>query len=183
MIMKDYITKVKNFFSDKIDIINSIILNGYDNLSYFVNDNNSISRPDLYKEDFRKSLENHKYFEDVDGNEFSFNLPDMDNFDFSELNLIKQILEGTVGDYVEIPLEDVVKINKNLILNKEPIVDNTYLVPYSNSIKKAEEGILNKKLVKFPFSNTRPLDDEVFTPATKYANKNINDWIDLAIKE
>lgn len=181
--MEDYIIKVKEFLSKKIDKINSIILDGYDGLSYFVNNPKSVSDPSIYREDFKNKLESYDYFDDSIEDGFNFNVPDMDNFDFSDLNLIRQILEGTAGYYVEISLEDVIKINEFLISNKEPIVGNTFLIPYSNYIKRAEKEILNKNLVKFPFSNTKPLDDEVFAPAVKYVNKNIDGWIDSAIKE
>lgn len=181
--MEDYIIKVKEFLGGKINRINSIILEGYDELSFFMNEPESISAPSIYREDFKNRLESYNYFDESEKDSFSFNVPDMDSFDFSGLNLIRNILEGTAGYYVEISLEDAIKINKSLIVNKEPIVDNIFLIPYNNYIKRAEKEILNKNLVKFPFSNTKPLDDEVFDPAVKYVNKNINDWIDLSIKE
>lgn len=178
--------KVETFLTHKIDDVKDVLLKGYDRLNMYVSNSKSISNIEIYRDTFENSVNSFIYLEKEDQN-LVFNVPDIESFDFSELNIIKQILEGTTGNYVEILDKDLIKIDKKLLLNKEqvnlPNGKTFYLIRYNSYIKGAEKHILGKKLVKFPFSNTPPLYEMVFGPVTNYVDRNIDKWIDDCLEE
>lgn len=177
---------IKNFLHKKVKDIKELLMERYDTLNNFIVNNNSVANPELYRESFKKYIDEFSYLDKEDDN-LVLNIPDIDTFDFSELNLIKHVLEGTSGNYVEISEEDVVKIDRSLVLNKEAIDvpgrGNFYLIRYTGEIKKAEKHILEKKLILFPFSNTPPLYENVFGKVISKVDKNIDKWIDEALEE
>ncbi len=176
---------LENFLSSKVDSVKDKILSGYDTSLTSVA-GNSVSNSTSYRDLFKKRLDEFNYLTKEDGN-LIFNVPDISSFDFTDMNLIRQILEGTVGRYVEVPIDDVIKINRNIALNKEPVDGNFgtkfYLIKYTEVIKRAERGVLGRTLTVFPFSNTPPLYNNVFGPAIKHVNKNMKKWIDEGLEE
>ena len=176
-----------NNFSEEQDNIIDLIMTGYDSLSDKVTDTESNTNPILFRDLMLEAVENFEFITILDSGEVHIQTPDLDNFDFTNLSIIQQILEGTTGSYVEIPHEDLVKITEKTTINSDPI-DNSvplnkrvYLRRYDDFIRRKEREVLNKKLVKFPFSNTPSLEDEVFGSADTYVKDNIDKWIQTSI--
>jgi len=180
--------EIKKEFISREEEVKDIILNEYDNLSNMITDTESKSDPYIFREVFESKLNEFTYVIVNDNTEIIFRTPDLDNFNFSGLKLVRQILEGTAGVYVEISHDDLVKMTGKTTVNEEPIdtsvamQDRIYLYRYSDWVRKKEKDVLNKKLVRFPFSNTPALGNTVFGPAQSYVNDNIDRWVDSAVK-
>jgi len=176
-----------NNFSEEQENIIDLIMVGYDSLSDKVTDTESKSNPILFRDLMLESLNNFEFVSILDNGGLNIQTPDLDNFDFTNLSIIQQILEGTTGSYIEITHEDLIKITGKTTINSEPI-DNSvplnkrvYLRRYDDFIRRKEREVLNKKLIKFPFSNVPSLEDEVFGPADEYIKDNIDKWINSSI--
>lgn len=179
--------KIKFKFFENIDIIKEIIIEKYDEeLTSVVTDRNSKTNPNLYRDAFITNL-NEFIFIEEDSNDISLILPNIENFNFSgQLKVLETILSGLAGIYLEISEEDYVKAFGKKPINEDPIdeyvppADKIYLVRNTPAVRKAEK-ILGKKLVRYPFSNTPPID--IFGSAKKYVENNIEGWIEDSIKE
>lgn len=177
---------INNKFIREVVNVKNVIINEYDDkLVDVVTDRSSKTNPNLYREDFSERVESFQYIE-REGKSFSFVTPDMVNFNFSgRLKVIETILTGVAGLYVEISEEDYVSV-----FNKKPINEQTfyeyvapkdriYLIRYSSVVRRAEKD-LGKRLVRYPFSNSPPID--VFSAGSKYVDKNIDSWVKTAIE-
>lgn len=169
-----------------IEIQNAIIDEYDSELVDVVTDRESKTNPNLYREDFVKRLSNFKYVED-DGVNVSINVPDMNNFDFSgRLRVLQAIMTGLPGLYVEINEDDYMSVFGKKPVNQDPLDANVapseiiYLVGYSSKIRQAERD-LNKKFVRYPFSNSPPI--RIFESGIMYAADNIDTWIQEAIEK
>jgi hypothetical protein len=74
-------------------------------------------------------------------------------------------------------------VNNKPVDPSVPKKDRIYLERYTPKVRQKEKEVLEKKLVRFPFSNTPPLYDRVFDPAEEYVNENIKFWSDEAIRK
>lgn len=167
------------------ETIKPLIMEKYDDtLVGTVTDMDSKANPLFYRDDFEARLEDFEFISD-DGK--TLRLPDMENFDFSgRLAIIQDIMEGTLGKYVEVTKEDFVGMFNYAPINQQPIDEylppdkRVYKVPYMPIVKKwfAER---NKKIVFYPFSNTPPL--RIFEEVNAYAEKNMEEWMDEVVKE
>ena len=139
------------------------IMESYD-IDLTVTSPKSKSDPQLYRDDFEERLMEFEYFERL-GNKLKFKIPTMDTFDFrGKLGIVKHILEGTVGIYVEVSAEDYEKMFGKKIYTRDPL-DATvpkkeliYIMRYNSVVRAAEINTFNsnKYLVIYPFSNTPP---------------------------
>jgi len=181
-----YKITMEETFTSKIPAVMDIILDGYDALSSFVIDTRSMSDPAQLKEQFMLSLNKFEFVR-KEGNTIFFEVPDMDTFDFTDLELIEQILEGTVGEYVEVPHEALSILG--IVLNLIPInvlaepQDRVYIMEANDELKARARRLLGYPLVIFPFSDTPSQYELVFGGANTYVEENIDSWIDTAIKE
>jgi len=187
-ITKRYLnTRLGQALEDQVEPIKELIMDGYDTLSVKVADPKSKTNPELFRDQFAETLEAFDYI-DYDEESIILGVPDMNKLDLSGIPIVRQILEGTVGTFVEISHEDLVKLTGKSTINNDPIDSSVtkqkriYLVKYDDKIRRGEKEILNKKLIKFPFSNTPALDDTVFGPADDYVNNNISKWIESTLK-
>lgn len=105
----------------------------------------------------------------------------MENFDFSgRLRVIETILNGLSGIYVEVGEDEYTQIFNKKPLNRDPIdefvpsQDRVYIVRYDSRIRRAEKD-LNTQFIRYPFSNTAPID--IFYDADKYVVYNLDKWI------
>ena len=164
-----------------------MIMGSYDdNLNTAVIPKESKANPEDYRELFYDRLENFVFLEVTSGN-ITFNVPSNDTFDFSgRLNILKSIIEGTTGIYVEVAGEDYQAvfgkkpISQDPLDSSLPIKDRVYLLRY-NSFIKTKEQELKKQFVKYPFSNTPPID--IFSKANDYVENNLTSWINEIIEE
>jgi hypothetical protein len=163
-----------------------LILTGFDGLSDRITDPNSNTDPALFRKIFQESLDAFKFIGEHPTTGVRIILPDLLNFDFNGMKIIERILEGTPGTYVEVSHDDLEKITGKTTINADPI-DSTvprkkrvYIIQYTPSLKNKEKTVLSRELIKFPFSNVPPLEDEVFGAADEYYEENIDAWIDEA---
>lgn len=162
------------------------LLEGYDNLSNWGYDSNSKANPSIYREVFKTRIEDFNYIT-IENNGFSFSLPSITKFDFLGIEVIQQILEGTIGEFYEIPESVVRLISIPAILNFAPLADanftgeNYYLINLDNALADKLKRF-NISLTRFPFSNTPPLEDVVFSVVDSFASDN-NKKIKMAIEE
>lgn len=161
--------------------IKDVIMERYDSeLVDVVTDRESKTNPNLYREDFLNRLNEFSYIEGT-----TLRVPDMENFDFSgRLRVIQSIMEGLSGIYMEVNEEDYIAIFGKRPINEDPLdeyvspKEKIYLVRYNAKLRRAEKD-LNKKLVRYPFSNTPPI--RVLDVADKYVNDNMDRWIKEAV--
>lgn len=163
-------------------IIKSAILDDYDNMLVApVIDRSSKTNPALYREAFEDALNAFVFFKNKDESGFAISVPDYDNFKFNgRLKILKTILEGTAGTYVELSADDYKLIFGKKAISMEPF-DNTvsskdivYLVRYTSFIQSKEKE-LKRRFVRFPFSNTAPIN--IFNNANKLVDSNLDKWV------
>ena len=164
---------------------------------YSVNvDSKSLSNPENFLEDFKDVVSKFKYF--AEGDELALHLPNEDTFDFSgKLSVLKFIVEGIVGNFIELPETDLITILNTLDLRDQiktilvglPGVEGTdiapelrfKLVPLESTLSTIFDSILGKELIKFPFSNTPPID--IFEYLHNYVDYNISSWIEEGVNK
>ena len=168
-----------------VPTVKEIILESYTSeLIDVVINSKSKTRPEYYIDDFTERLDKFDYVVQEDGL-IKFIVPDMTTFDFSgRLRVIENILEGIIGNYVEVDGDKWKKLfGKNKVIAKPedssvPQKERIYLVKYTPAIRKLA-ATLGIDLVRYPFSNTAPID--IFTEADKYIEKNLQGWINVSV--
>lgn len=117
----------------------------------------------------------------------TMNVPDMETFNFSNgLEIVETMLEGVAGTYVEIDEQDYlyifgkkskfIKAVDDRVLPK----DRVFLVRYTGNVRRAEKN-LNKRFVKYPFSNSSPID--IVEKANTYVKGELDKCIDNIIQK
>lgn len=164
------------------------VMRSYD-INLVVIDPESKADPQLYRDEFEGRLISFEYFE-REGNRLKFKLPTMDTFDFrGKLGIIKHILEGTVGIYVEVNAEDYEKMFGKRVYTRDPL-DATvpkkeliYLMRYNTIVKNAERKAFNRNdyLIKYPFSNTPPFN--LFEDGLEFVEDMMENLADEATKK
>lgn len=177
----------EKFTAAKEGIID-VVMREYDS-SLTINDRNSKSNPEFYRDEFEERLENFSYIEES-GDTIKFTVPTMENFDFSgRLKVIEQMMEGTVGVYVEVNAEDYGKMFGKKIYSREPLdtsvsrKDLIYLMRYSTIVRNAELATFGRRnyLVRYPFSNTPPI--LILDEAEKFVDESMSKWVKEAINK
>jgi hypothetical protein len=179
--------KLRSRFDSASEEIKRIIIEKYDaELVGVVTDRESKTNPIFYREEFIDRLDKFTYFT-TEGESVSLKVPDMENFDFSgRLEVIESIMEGLAGLYVEMNAEDYKAVFNKPPINTKPFDDyippkeRIYLVRYSNRIKKAEKD-LDKEFVRYPFSNTPPI--QILEEADRFVDQNLSSWIEESLEE
>lgn len=174
-------------FTNVSEEVREVIIAEYDEeLVDVVTDRKSKTNPNLYRDEFIERLESYTYVK-YSGDVVTLSVPDMETFDFSgRLRVIESIMRGLTGIYVEINEEDYIKVFGKRPVNQEPIdnyvspKDRIYLVKHTGKIKRSERE-LKKKFVRYPFSNTAPI--EILEEGQKFVDENINMWTEEAITE
>ena len=167
--------------------IREAILDSYDEeLVNVVTDRNSRTNPNFYRDEFARRLLAFQYIED-NGDIVTLNVPDMENFDFSgRLKVIETIMEGVIGNYVEVDEEQYQQIFNKKPINEEPLdnyvspKERIYLVKYTSKLRQAEKD-LQTKFVAYPFSNTPPIN--ILSGGIELVDNNINEWIKEALEK
>lgn len=180
-------SSIKDRFEQAAIEVQNAIIDEYDSeLVDVVTDRESKTNPNLYREEFVERLAKFEYVED-DGVNVSFNVPDMYTFDFSgRMRVLQAIMTGLPGLYVEINDEDYLSVFGKRPVNEDPLdayassKERIYLVKYDSKIRQAEKK-LNKKFVKYPFSNSPPI--RIFEEGIMYTAENIDRWIQEAIEK
>jgi hypothetical protein len=179
---------IKILETHTIPIVKEIIIEDYElMLNSQVTDARSRTRPDDYFDEFVEQLNEFEYIEE-DIDVVSLLVPDMDTFSFSgRLRVIQEILEGTVGSYVEVDLEQLEQIYSRVptmldvfdssVRKKDRIVKLRKTVDVQNRLRAN-----NIPIVDFPFSNTPPLN--IFNNAKERVDKELlEESIEKALSE
>jgi hypothetical protein len=168
-----------------VPLITERITQDYDNmLADVVTDKRSKTSPTLYRKDFQNALDSFTFVK-TDDYTTILSVPDMENFPFEKgrLQVIKHILEGVMGIYVEVSEEQYVKMYGKRPIQVEPY-DNTvpaqeriYLLKYTTDVQRKEFQIFRSTaLVRYPFSNMPPI--RLFDPVSKFVEENFSKWVD-----
>lgn len=198
--IKKAINKFQRFFTDYwvdelngvyIPMIQDMIMESYDSeLVGVVTNRDSKTNPLFYREEFLTALYNFEYIKE-EINSITLSVPDEDNFPWlrGRLRIIKNILDGTVGTFVEVDEEQYIKMFGKRPISENPY-DNTvqkkeriYLLRYNSDVQRRERNALGRTgaLVRYPFSNIPPID--IFGPTANYVENNLNNWINETIKK
>jgi hypothetical protein len=179
--------KLSQKFTEAAEEIQAAIVAEYDDeLVDVVTDRNSKTNPNFYRDEFIDRLSKFEYIETT-GDRLSIKVPDMVTFDFSgRLQIIEHIMEGMAGIYVEVNEEDYKAIFGKRPINEDPLDDyvppaeRIYLVRYDSKMRQAEKE-LNKKFVRYPFSNTPPI--KILEEGERFVDDNMSRWIEEALEE
>ncbi len=178
-IMNSLKSELSYFINDIVDVV----MSEYDDkLVGVVTDRESKSNPIFYRDAFLERLQEFNFLDIESSTKISISIPTMETFDFSgRLKVLETIMSGVAGIYVELSEDDYVLVFGKKPINEDPVdeyvpkSDKIYLSRYNSTIIRAEKSI-NKKFVRYPFSNTPPI--EIFAAAEKYLSSNRTVWID-----
>lgn len=172
---------IEEYFLAAAEKIKDVIKDSYMQVAGQTVVENSQSNLSLYKNLFDTRVDNYNYVVRNGVENIKISVPDMETFNFHDLEMVQTALEGTAGRYVEISESEYNIINR--IDNKVSPKKKTYLLRETKEIVDIEDSILKKKLTRFPFSNKPPLHREIFGKAETFVEENMGSWIEVAISE
>jgi hypothetical protein len=179
ILMRDYVPMVKKAIMDDYDSL----------LIAPVTDRRSKTNPIFYRTEFANAIDEFPFLK---GEETytSFIMPDMDNFPFDKgkLLIIKNILEGVSGVYVEVNEEQYVAIMGKKAPQLEPYdktvssKERIYLLRYTTDVQRKEFQIYKRPtLVRYPFSNSPPI--RLFDSAQKFVEESSTTWLETIVSK
>jgi len=174
------IDTIEEYFLAAAEKIKEVIKDSYIHIAGQTVVENSQSNLILYKNLFDTRVDNFKYVTRNGAENIKISVPDMDTFNFMDLEMVQSIFEGISGRYVEISESEYNIINR--IDNKVSPKKKTYLIRETKEIVDIEDSIFKKKLTRFPFSNKPPLHREVFGKAEDFVDEHMSSWIEKAIE-
>jgi hypothetical protein len=164
--------------------IREVIMQNYDvELVGRVTDRNSRTNPIYYREEFEEALDNFNWLE-IGMKYTILVVPDNEIFPWNtgRLRILQNIVEGTIGNYVEVDEEQYVALYKKqpvlaLAYDKTvPRKERIYLLRYTPALQRREREVFSARvLVRFPFSNTPAI--RLFEPAIEFAEENGSGWV------
>jgi hypothetical protein len=168
-----------------IEEIKQIIIEEYDEeLMSAKKDRRSKIDYDKYRNEFISRLNDFQFIKDS-GNGIILDIPDMETFDFSDgLEIVQTMMEGLSGIYVEVNEKEY-----SYIFGKKPKLtdaidksvaskDRVFLIRYIGNVRNAEKD-LNKRFVRYPFSNIPPID--VLEAGDIFVRDNLDEWVNNSI--
>ena len=153
-----------------------------------VTDRRSRTNPLYYRDEFTEALENFDWITG-EGNSRKFLVPSMTNFNFNQgrLHIIQNVLEGTIGVYVEADETQYVQMyGKRPTFapydKTVPVKQRMYLLKYNSDVKRRERQKFGRSnvLPRYPFSNSPAID--LFGPTQDYVQENFGKWVHEANK-
>jgi len=186
--MIDYIRR--RLITDYVPLVKNAIMDQYDSLLIApITDRRSKTNPIFYRKDFVDAIDNFPFVEGTE-NETKFIMPDLENFPFEKgrLPIIKTILEGIVGTYVEVTNEQYSALMGKRAPQLEPY-DNSvppkeriYLLKYTTEVQRKEYQVYKRPtLVRYPFSNSPPI--RIFDGAQKFVEENATTWLNVLVNK
>jgi len=185
-IKERYIDNLENYY---IPTIINLIMTEYDiELTGRVTDRRARTNPIYYEEEFEDALQNYNYIIIANG-KVTLSVPETNTFNWHQgrLKIIENIVEGTIGKFIEVDEEQYVSLFTKRPTTQPfdkdvPIKERIYLLRYTGDVRRRWKSTYPKKQpVEFPFSNQPPID--IFASANDYVNENINKWVEEAIRE
>ena len=177
---------IKNEFNNAIDEIKQVIIEEYDDklMGSTVNSKSLIDY-NRYREEFVSRLDVFQFIKE-NGNIITLDVPDIETFDFSDgLEIVQTMMEGLSGVYVEVNEKEYSYIFGGKPRLAEAVdkrvspKDRVFLVRYTGRVRNTEKE-LSKRFVRYPFSNTPPID--ILEAGNLFVNNNLNVWINNAIE-
>jgi len=191
-------TVINDMLEEKVKDVIDIGVETYENLLLdTVSSRHSMANPENFYDSYVEALTNFKYIDEEDTEPVLY-LPDEEIFNFSgHLSILQFIVEGVSGVYLELPAEDL-----NTLLKSKDIGDRVKrrlralpgitdievplnmrfrLLYTKGELSTTVQSILDKELVKFPFSNSSPI--ELFEPAKEFVDKNFDSWVNESIEK
>jgi hypothetical protein len=186
--MIDYIRR--SLITDYVPLVKDAIMDQYDSLLIApITDRRSKTNPIFYRKDFVDAIDNFPFVVGTEDNT-SFVMPDLENFPFEKgrLPVIKTILEGITGTYVEVNDEQYSAIMGKRAPQLEPY-DNSvppkeriYLLRYTPEVQRKEYQVYKRPaLVRYPFSNSPPI--RIFDGAQKFVEENATTWLNVLVSK
>jgi hypothetical protein len=174
-------------FKKAAEKIKEAIIAEYDEeLVDVVTDRNSKTNPNFYREEFIERLNQFEYIEQT-GEAVSINVPTMETFDFSgRMSVIETIMEGVAGTYIELNEVDYKEVIGRPPIPQESIdkyvspKERIYLVRLTTALTNKMKDA-NKKIVRYPFSNTPPI--KILEEGERFVDDNMSRWIEEALEE
>lgn len=180
----------------KIQEIKEVAIESYENnLLGTVIPKGSLSDPTKFLDEYIEELDRFEYLKDNGSSGTTFSIPDVETFDFTNLGVVKLIIEGMAGNYKELPETDLNNLlsdkNISVMIKRKlrglpdlfngtaSVKDRFTIVSIRGTLIKTLQAALNKNLVKFPFSNSPPLD--LFEPVEEYVDSKMDKWIEEAL--
>lgn len=183
------IIRLKLYFKliDNLKAIRSSVMDGFLLIEDFLEDAETNIDFNIIKEIFLERLMKFEFIpESDDPNRLDIVLPTIDNFDFSDIEIMEIILNGVVGDFVEANYDEISQLFGNthdkLLKANSVIGDFIYIIPTSEDLALQERGVLGYSLNSFPFSNSPPIHREFFSKSVNFIDNNLPDWIYKIIK-
>ena len=186
LIRETYTDNLENYY---IPTIQDIILATYDiELTGRVISRRAKTNPIYYRDEFQEALYNFEWIVETRDKTILMT-PETDTFDWNQgrLRIIENIVEGTIGRFAEVDEEQYIAMyDKRPIIQPfdraVPLKERIYLLRVTGDLRRRwRETYPRNDMVRFPFSNTPPID--IFADANMYVEENIKDWIDEAIRE
>lgn len=184
---KIFVEEINKEIEDRMDEIIDLYMLEYDmQLVAPVIDRKSRTNPGLpkYVDAYREALQEHEFIveEEEEGVLFKLRLPNMENLNFSSgvLKVIQNILEGATGVFVEVDAEQYEQMYQKQPVGLEAYDDTArkkdmiYIIRYTADVRRRERSSLDEELVRYPFSNTPPID--IFEEPNRYIKENIGRW-------
>lgn len=179
--------KVKADLEEKIALIKEMILENLSELSTYLDGTDSKIDLDYYGDILKERLEDFEYIENSVSS-VKLVVPDIDNFNFDNLEFLEIIMEGLIGTYAEATLYETLELLGNdhglkpinLLANPN---DYIYLIQVDDWLINKEKEVLGYSLVRLPFSNVEPLYGQLFGTVLEFVEENITDWINTSIKD
>jgi hypothetical protein len=173
---------------DEIPNIINIILNTYDaELTGRVTDRRSRTNPIYYRDEFESALDEFEWF-DIKKGKTVFFTPETNTFNWNQgrLRIIENILEGTIGTFIEVDEEQYIGIYEKRPAIQPfdravPLKERIYLLRLTGDLRRRwRETFPRSEMVRYPFSNAAPID--IFSEANRYVEENLQGWIDDSVK-
>jgi hypothetical protein len=189
---------LNNTFKKELQGIMDIAIAAYEDLLLgVISSKKSLADPANFYDAYIEAIYNFNYLPE-DTEHITLVLPEEETFKFEgQLEVLGFIVEGTAGIYLELPDSDLSTIlsikgvdpnvKKRLVnlpgvhSSSLPIQMRFSLLSSTGSLDNTVQAILDKKLVRFPFSNSSPVS--LFEPIHDYVNNNIDDWINSSIED
>jgi hypothetical protein len=167
-----------------VPLVKKTIMEEYDNqLVSPVTDMRSKTNPLIYRKEFENALDIFPFIK-RGSSSTTFVMPDLENFPWGsgKLVVIKHILEGIIGTYVEVTADQYVRLFGKKNIQEDPYdktvpaKERVYLVRYTNDVQKKEYQLFKSAVfVRYPFSNSPPI--RLFDAALKYVQEGANEWL------
>lgn len=154
-----------------------------------VTDRRSRTNPIFYRDEFMTALENFDYLDQKNNTTTTISLPDIDTFPWGvgRLRVIENILEGIIGNYIEVDEEQYIGL-----FDKRPILDpydktvprkqRIYLLRWNSNVNRRWNEVFPRETpVSYPFSNLPAVD--IFGRPNMQFKEDLAEWMPDIIRK